>query len=499
VTGVPDARAAADQPTRILLVGDSITEGSVGDWTWRYRLWHHLQATGSAVDFVGPHDGVFDRTTGVHGSPEYADPLFDRDHAAMWGATFASQSTGIQQLITDYQPQVVVAMLGINDLAKAPDAVDELAASVAQFVSQVRSADPGVDIVIPALPQVWLPGVTQFNAQVPGIAQALDTPDSRVVAANPGDLTELVDTYDRVHPSATGELKVAAEVADSLAFLNIGTQYPRPLPQVANGPRKTAALSAQAGDGRAVLSWLRPPGATEEFVWLRDVSASQPWRRLPVAVRATTYEIGSLIDYHVYDVRLQSAKGTAIAEDLFSNTVRLTPKPPAVTGVVVTNRNHRVRIRWSPAAVSSYQVQWWPRGRQDLKKGRTVAGTGTVLRKLDAGRRYVVTIAAVSGAFLGPRARVTAVPRGPSVRAPARLRATPTGRRTCRLTWRRSARATRYEVWLKGQSGNWRTVGWSQDTRFTSGILRGSAVPMFRVRAWHDRVAGGRSPVVACR
>ncbi|MCU0295603.1 MAG: hypothetical protein MUD05_06045, partial [Candidatus Nanopelagicales bacterium] len=130
VTGVPDARAAADQPTRILLVGDSITEGSVGDWTWRYRLWHHLQATGSAVDFVGPHDGVFDRTTGVHGSPEYADPLFDRDHAAMWGATFASQSTGIQQLITDYQPQVVVAMLGINDRAKAPDAVDELAASV---------------------------------------------------------------------------------------------------------------------------------------------------------------------------------------------------------------------------------------------------------------------------------------------------------------------------------------------------------------------------------
>jgi hypothetical protein len=41
LTAVP-ARAAA--ATRVLIVGDSITQGSAGDFTWRYRLWKHLAA-----------------------------------------------------------------------------------------------------------------------------------------------------------------------------------------------------------------------------------------------------------------------------------------------------------------------------------------------------------------------------------------------------------------------------------------------------------------------
>lgn len=28
-----------DQPISVMVVGDSITQGSEGDWTWRYRLW----------------------------------------------------------------------------------------------------------------------------------------------------------------------------------------------------------------------------------------------------------------------------------------------------------------------------------------------------------------------------------------------------------------------------------------------------------------------------
>ena len=42
---------------RIMLVGDSITQGSTGDHTWRYRLWQHLRADRVPVRFAGPrHD-----------------------------------------------------------------------------------------------------------------------------------------------------------------------------------------------------------------------------------------------------------------------------------------------------------------------------------------------------------------------------------------------------------------------------------------------------------
>ncbi len=71
-------------PTRVLIVGDSVTIGDAGDYTWRRFSWKGLEQTGASVDFVGPyratHDHDKDKDTGT-----YADPIFDPDHAAKWG------------------------------------------------------------------------------------------------------------------------------------------------------------------------------------------------------------------------------------------------------------------------------------------------------------------------------------------------------------------------------------------------------------------------------
>ncbi len=77
--------AAADGPVRIMLVGDSITEGSSGDWTWRYRLAQSLEAAGVDYEFVGPRVTMLNLATDAHDSLEYADPSFDRHHFARWG------------------------------------------------------------------------------------------------------------------------------------------------------------------------------------------------------------------------------------------------------------------------------------------------------------------------------------------------------------------------------------------------------------------------------
>jgi len=38
----------------MMVVGDSISQGGEGDWTWRYRLWEWFRKEDVVVDFVGP-------------------------------------------------------------------------------------------------------------------------------------------------------------------------------------------------------------------------------------------------------------------------------------------------------------------------------------------------------------------------------------------------------------------------------------------------------------
>ena len=50
--------AGAIEPVRLLLYGDSLTQGSTGDHTWRYFLDRHLRDMGRPFDLVGPHQGL---------------------------------------------------------------------------------------------------------------------------------------------------------------------------------------------------------------------------------------------------------------------------------------------------------------------------------------------------------------------------------------------------------------------------------------------------------
>jgi hypothetical protein len=51
-------RVSAAPAGRIMVVGDSISQGHEGDFTWRYRLAQHLGNVGAAADFVGPWTGT---------------------------------------------------------------------------------------------------------------------------------------------------------------------------------------------------------------------------------------------------------------------------------------------------------------------------------------------------------------------------------------------------------------------------------------------------------
>lgn len=357
----PAAAEPTPEPVRILLVGDSVTQGSAGDWTWRYRLWEHLDAAGVEFDLVGPRTDLYDNIAGEHGSAAYAEGEFDRDHAARWGMQVEVLDVPIADLVAEHRPDVVVEMLGFNDLyaLRAPETV---AARIGRFVEEARSADAGLDVVLAEATQSWVPAVPALNALLPGVAATTTTTGSRVVVAGTAaGHDEARDTWDGSHPNARGEVLIAWAVADALHDLGVGPAADRTVPLPPVGPRTGARLAAAPEDGSATLTWQGPAGATSQYVWVRDVTAGQQWTRLPFRVAGGVWTGGYLVNGHRYDYRLQPVKGDDEPDGkVFSNVVSVVPAPPpAAPGRLAGAAGRRCAVlTWrEPRYARDYQVQ----------------------------------------------------------------------------------------------------------------------------------------------
>src|ERR1700712_1185428 len=208
LTALPAGPVTADQaPVRIALLGDSITQGSTGDFTWRYFAWKHLVADGVEADLVGPENDVWEH------SSAYADPAFDHDHAARWGDAYAWIAHPVPQLMADSHPDVLVILLGLNDLTFAQLTPQQVLDQTRQAVQQAQAANPDVKLVLCRLPTTWIGGGTDFNALLSSKAPGWSTQRSQVVVADSDagyqQSTEgaVRDTGGPVHPHAGGGQK----------------------------------------------------------------------------------------------------------------------------------------------------------------------------------------------------------------------------------------------------------------------------------------------------
>jgi lysophospholipase L1-like esterase len=391
---------ADDGVTQVLLLGDSVTQGSSGDWTWRYRLWKHLQATSSGpVDFVGPRDDLWDYLTEQHGSQAYVDPAFDRDHASRWGLTLAFADTPVGDLVATYHPDVVVEMLGANDLTFLTHSPERVEQDIANLVTAARSADPGVDVVLTTVTQTWFNGAPELNQLIADGAADLDTEDSRVLVARAHEgYTRSGDTFDGSHPNARGEVKIGAAVADQLAVLGIGTTPVRPLPEVAVGPSLPPVLTAGVARGKVRLSWTRSPGAAAVQVEQRDLTAGTDW--VPIAEETGLATVlGSVPVGHRLQVRVLPRKGWQLAAPAGVSNVAtvVVPRRPGRPRVAVAVRPAgTVVVTWRRARrAEDYTVELRGRGRPGW---RTVAAERVrprlLLRGLRPGAAYVVRVTA---------------------------------------------------------------------------------------------------------
>ncbi|MER7397382.1 GDSL-type esterase/lipase family protein [Streptomyces sp. NPDC000151] len=223
---------------RIMFVGDSMTVGSAGDYTWRYRMWQHLNRTyGGPYRIVGPRDALYDIPKAEPVSYDYGDPDFPeraRRHLAGWGEGWLHMAPLIGEAVRAHKADTLLVSLGLIDLGFYTDA-DQTAENARRFLAEARAARPRVRaVLLPVIPNIRAAGDPDFAAQCDRfnelLAKAvadLSTPMSPLLLASPPEDYSLDrDTYDGTHPSPSGEHLLAAAFADAMhQAWDVGAPY----------------------------------------------------------------------------------------------------------------------------------------------------------------------------------------------------------------------------------------------------------------------------------
>jgi lysophospholipase L1-like esterase len=330
----------AGQPTggypRIMIVGDSITQGSSGDYTWQYRLYEHLRADGVTPQMVGPYNWLFNNVTNVQGDCSYADPRFENASDAQWGMTLHAEMTAIGAKVSTYQPNYLLVLLGVDDIFWYGISQPDMAANLASFIAAARAARPHIKIVLGLIPpdvqQQTLPsfaaGVAAFNDTITAAASQLSTSTSPIAVAQDGaGIDVAADLWDGMHPNANGEVRIAAGFANALASrFGLGAAYPTPYPVLPTGPLTQPQLTANPGAtaGQAVLSWTPSPGANGYYVYLRNATLGAGFTKLPWPLSPTQspWTAGLLTSGDTYEFKFQACKGSDCGA--FSNVATVT-------------------------------------------------------------------------------------------------------------------------------------------------------------------------------
>jgi len=328
-------RIACEAPVRaprIMVVGDSISQGSAGDYTWRYRLWQHLTSSHTSFVLVGPRNDLYDQNTQQQGSQDYVDRSFDTWHDAVWGRPIAAEKDTIGDEVAASRPDVLLVLLGINDLIYYD--TPELAASdMATLIANARAVNPDIKIVVgqvlPHAPVASVPMldtmISQFNTDLTNLAATTSTRRSPVVIASTATGFDLaLDSYDGAHPNPAGEYSIAAAFADRL-WTGFGFGAPfGVIPPAPSWPQTPVLAPAVAGAGSTTLTWSSVPGAMGYYVYQRDITAGQTaFTRSTFPVQATSVVWAPLVDGDHYEFMVASTKGTAVGAP--SDIVGATP------------------------------------------------------------------------------------------------------------------------------------------------------------------------------
>ena len=452
VTDPPPSRSGP----KILTVGDSISNGVLGDYTWRYRLWQHLDGNGNTVQFVGHRTGtenIYDDPSDlatVNGQPRpsdnYGDPtdgyynasidstftgLGGSYHDALWGWTYHLAKSYVAQDVSAYQPNYLLVELGFNDLAFINSPAGTLA-DAKTLIDNARAVDPTIKVLIANV--VTRTPLSNF----PNLNSTIETYNSDLAAAVPSWSTtnspvRMVDissgydpstmTYDGLHPNGEGEYEIADAFAVVLARdFGVGT-VPGSPPSSVPGITLTTptSMDASISSTGVLLQWSRVYGASGYKIFERDITGNPSplpaFSELPLPLPGDHWYAGWGTAGHTYQYEVASARGNS--ESAPSSPATLTmpnpepvADPPANVTATPSPGTTSIALSWTPptgnpndSSITGYDVFW-----QDATCGcsggipneASTSGTSYTITGLTPGDTIDLAIASVNAHGTGP-------------------------------------------------------------------------------------------------
>ncbi|PNH52705.1 hypothetical protein VD0003_g4649 [Verticillium dahliae] len=462
-----------------MIVGDSITQGFEGDYTWRFRLAEWFTSESITPNFVGPW-------TGTHTNAEPSDPKpprligtgpvppderrtggayangvsFKSNHWALWGRQAAQVKNEIRSQVSTHSPDWLLVMLGFNDLGWWVGGPDDTLASVKAIVDEARAAKSNVRILI---------------------ANVIH----RTFIEGRNDLT-LVEM---------GAGKSALSVPGSF-----------PASKVPTVPNNVRVSQAPWG---LKITWDKVWGANAYEVRSRQKGISQ-WSYWPsgIAWPVNRWDNSWVLEGQEWEYSVRTNMGTGRTSE-WSGTATAVARPTNPKGpnnVWVEPRGNSISLRWGavPGAIS-YEVITFDNDATGttFPNGRGVQGTSvTVSDGLIVGHRNAIAI--VTWASSGPGWPTI----GMSVRVGAGQPATIQGLRvsntdptTVLLSWPYTTNFASYRVWFRNHKTNeaFRTDGYSTATdnsHTVAFLFPGTWNYEFYVVAMNGNIEGGRSNTV---
>lgn len=194
---------------KIMPLGDSITESSKGQNSYRFYLWHSLIDKGYHPNFVGSQEGV--------GKGPPANPDFDMDHEGHSGWRADEILNHIQGWATSTSPDVVLLHIGTNDICQ-DQTVGSTVADVGGIIDVLRTVNPRIRVLLAQLIGSSDCPPAALNAKLPALVEGKNSMESPIILVDQySGFDPATMTYDGTHPNASGDSHMADRWFEKLA------------------------------------------------------------------------------------------------------------------------------------------------------------------------------------------------------------------------------------------------------------------------------------------
>jgi lysophospholipase L1-like esterase len=252
------ATAESNGGTRVMPLGDSITEGTQVPGGYRIGLWQRFGGGNYRVDLVGS---------------QFNGPasLGDHDHEGHPGWRIDQIDANIGSWLGTTNPRTVLLHIGTNDVLQnrdLPNAPARLSALVDRITAAVPNADVFVATIIPLTNEGQESAARAYNATIPGMVQSKVNAGKRVRLVDMHSALTTADLIDGVHPTATGYDKMAATWYAALRSVpgSIGDPTSRQIVGVPSG-RCTDVPGATTTNGTQVQLWDCHGGSNQSWTY----------------------------------------------------------------------------------------------------------------------------------------------------------------------------------------------------------------------------------------